>query len=142
VRYERVTAAPEATLRQLCEFLGLEFETTMLDAARTRPDKDASRSGQVTRNTRRAEDYFGSRTIDRMEAIAGGLLAELGYNCRNRSGDVDPPAWRVRMWRIGDDWRRFTAVATRRGRIFRPSKWRYIFSRTSNALKQRKTTHT
>jgi hypothetical protein len=88
---------------------------------------------------RRAEDYFGPDIVGKLEAVAGRLLAELGYPCRNSSGDHDPPAWQMRWWRYADDIRRFAAIVTRRGRILRPSKWRYLASRTRNALKQRTT---
>jgi hypothetical protein len=142
VRYEAVTRDPESALRDVCRFLGMEFEQALLSAARKRPDSEASREGQVIRNSRRAEEYFDPSTVAKMEKIAGRLLAELGYPCRNPVGDDDPVSWKVTMWRLGDDWRRFAAVATRRGRILRPSKWRYILGRTRNALKQRATSKT
>lgn len=140
VRYEAITRAPEETLRRLCAFLNVNFEPAILGSARRRPDVEASKNGRVVVNSRRADAYFSLRTVASMEKVAGRLLAELGYPCRDPSGDADPSSWRLSLWRIGDDWRRFVAVATRRGRILRPSKWRYILGRTRNALKQRLTT--
>lgn len=142
IRYEAITRDPETAMRDLCRFLGVEFEQTLLSSARKRPDSEATREGQVFQNSRRAVQYFDARTVARMEKMAGRLLAELGYPCQNPAGDDDPASWKVTMWRLGDDWRRFVAVATRRGRILRPSKWRYILGRTRNALKQRTTTKT
>ncbi len=139
VRYETITEAPEAAFRELLEFLGLPFEAAVFRSARSRPDRAASPDAEVKRNVRRAEDYFGSAIVCKLEAVAGRLLAELGYPCRNSSGDRDPPAWQMRWWQFADDLRRFVAVVTRRGRILRPSKWRHIASRTRNALKQRAT---
>jgi len=139
VRYERVTDAPDAAFRDLLEFLSLPFEPAVLISARSRPDAAASQEGEVKRNVRRAEDYFDPVVVGKLEAVAGRLLTELGYACGNESGDRDPPAWQMRWWQFTDDFRRFAAVAMRRGRILRPSKWRYIASRTRNALKQRAT---
>ncbi len=139
VRYEAITRAPEETLRKLCSFLNVEFEPAILGSARRRPDSEASKEGRVVVNSRRAESYFPPRTVANMERIAGRLLGELGYPCQNVSGDENPSSWRIDFWRMGDDWRRFLAVATKRGRFLRPSKWRYIAGRTRNALKQRLT---
>ena len=139
VRYEAVTEAPDAAFRDLLEFLNLPFEPAVLRSARSRPDAAASQEGEVKRNVRRAENYFDPAVVGKLEAVAGRLLTDLGYACRDESGDRDPPAWQMRWWQFTDDIRRFAAVAMRRGRILRPSKWRYIASRTRNALKQRAT---
>lgn len=139
VRYEGVTEAPDTAFREVLEFLDLPFEDTVLRSARARPDREASRETEVKRNVRRAEDYFSPSVVAKMEAVAGRLLTELGYTCKNAAGDRDPPRWLMRWWQYADDARRFSAVITRRGRILRPSKWRYIISRTRNALKQRAT---
>jgi hypothetical protein len=139
VRYEAVTEAPDKAFRDLLEFLRLPFEDAVLRSARSRPDRAASQQAEVKRNVRRAEDYFDPIVAGKLEAVAGRLLTDLRYPCRDESGDSDPPAWQMRWWYFADDMRRFAAVVTRRGRILRPSKWRYIARRTRNALKQRAT---
>lgn len=139
LRYESVTATPEAAFRRVLDFLGLPFETAVLRSARSRPDREASRESEVKQNVRRAEDYFEPDVVESLEGVAGRLLTELGYPCGNQVGDRDPPRWQMRWWQFADDVRRFAAVVTRRGRLLRPSKWRYIASRTRNALKQRAT---
>ena len=139
MRYEDVTESPERAFRELLEFLDLPFEDAVLRSARSRPDRAASQETEVRRNVRRAEDYFGTAVVRKLEAVAGRLLTELGYPCRDTRGDRDPAPWKIRWWQLTDDLRRLTAVATRKGRILRPSKWRYIAGRAKNALKQRAT---
>jgi hypothetical protein len=139
VRYEAVTEAPEAAFRELLELLDLPFEAAVLRSARSRLDRAASHETEVKPNTRRANDYFSPVVVGKLEAVAGLMLTNLGYPCTNASGDRDPAAWQMRWWRFADDIRRFMAIISRRGRILRPSKWRYIASRTRNALKQRVT---
>jgi hypothetical protein len=139
VRYEEITEAPEPVFRRLCSFLDVPFEATVLSSVRSRPDSAASSESEVTRNPRRAVDYFEPAEVRQMESVAGRLLAELGYPCENQYGDRGPGRWQLGWWQITDDLRRFGAVALRRGRVFRPSKWRYIASRIRSALKQKAT---
>jgi hypothetical protein len=137
VRYEEVTRSPEAAFRSILEFLGVPFEESVLIAARSRPEVDGSRAqGVVSRNTRSAADYFDSVTASRMERVAGRYLTELGYACRNPTGDQNPPNWQLHWWHFIDDLRRFRAVALTRGRILKPGKWHYVVRRIRGALKQ------
>ena len=103
VRYERLVSAPESVLRELCEFIELPFDSGMLRAheragavfARL-PERRADAGATATRAERiarhanvmrppdpaRAGRWRAALTPDeaaRFEAVAGGLLAELGY---------------------------------------------------------------
>jgi hypothetical protein len=138
VRYEDLTNNPESTLRRLLAFLDLPFEPAVLVSSRSDADASTSHSASIVRNTRRAEEYFQRRVAKRIEAVAGRLLWDLGYGC-SIAGDADPPGWQLTYWRMLDDIRRFTMVSLAEGRILRPSNWRYIATRTRNALKQRAT---
>jgi hypothetical protein len=143
IRYEEFTEAPEPAFRSLLDFLGLPFEPAVLSAsARASADASTSLAEEIIRNPRKGERYFDRRTLERIEEVCGRLLSELGYPARNPTGDLDPPAWRLRWWRLTDDARRFLMVAVLSGRILRPSNWRYIATRTRNALKQRATSKT
>lgn len=104
VRYERLLAEPEATLREICDFAELPFSPAMLSAheraaARlaelpdARPDADGrvvTRAQRVERHARTATPPDRSRAgrwrtslsdeeVATVERVAGDLLAELGY---------------------------------------------------------------
>jgi hypothetical protein len=79
LRYEDLVADPEARLREVCAFLGLEFEPGMLeyhveglvDHPKLAEPPGAGRS--------RWREQLSPGQVERFEAIAGHLLAELGY---------------------------------------------------------------
>lgn len=95
LRYEDLVAAPEERLREVCGFLGLEFEPGMLEYHR---DVDPGRLQDHPRlaepprtDVRRWRDQMEPGDRELFEAIAGGLLARLGYE--RSSG---PPSTAVR----------------------------------------------
>jgi hypothetical protein len=82
LRYEGLVADPESTLRELSGFLGLEFDPGMLgfqrcQGARTLPDH--TRLAQSPTLARQWREQMAPGDVECFEAIAGGLLAELGY---------------------------------------------------------------
>jgi Sulfotransferase family len=82
LRYEDLLADPESTLRGLCGFLGLEFDPEILDYHRSpgaRTLADHPRLAQPPTPGRRWRDQMAPGDVECFEAIAGGLLAELGY---------------------------------------------------------------
>lgn len=139
IRYEALTDAPEDTLTRLLAFLDVPFENAVLTSAYSDADSASPHSKMIVKNARKASDHFDRATLGQMESVAGRLLTELGYECSCPEGDVDPPGWRLRWWRMTDDVRRFAMVAKGRGYFLQPSQWRYIVARTRNALKQRAT---
>ena len=139
VRYEEITESPEAAFRDIFWFLGLPYEPTVLVAGRSRTGAAASKELKVTRNLRRADDYFSPTTIARMESVAGRLLAELGYHGKDSSGDRNPGRWHLRFWQATDDLRRLAALVSAQGRADNPKKWRYVIGRIRNALRQKST---
>jgi hypothetical protein len=84
VRYERLAAEPEDTLREICAHVELPFEAAMLDYAErvdvsSKPHQQRlrQRPTAAVRNWRkemRADDVRG------FEQVAGDLLGELGYD--------------------------------------------------------------
>jgi hypothetical protein len=82
LRYEDLLADPELTLRQVCGFLGLEFDPAMLgyhrsQGARALPDH--ARLMQPPTSGRRWQEQMAPGDAEYFEAIAGELMAELGY---------------------------------------------------------------
>src|SRR5688572_24569696 len=139
VRYEEITESPEAVFRTIFEFLGFPYEAAVLISGRSRTGVAASGVSKVSRNLRRAEDYFSPEMTARMEVVAGRLLTELGYDSGNASGDQCPGRWHLRLWQLTDDLRRFAALMAAQGGIVQSKRWRYVMGRLRNALKQKST---
>lgn len=137
VRYEEITTAPEKGFREICAFLDIPFEESVLFAAKTRPHMSGSNAQTIERNSGRAAHYFSARKLEKLESVAGRYLTELGYVCRNSSGDREPASWALRWWELTDDLRRLRVVAIAEGRILKRSKWPYIFGRVKRGIKQK-----
>lgn len=84
VRYERLVEDPSVVCQEVCAFLGVDFEEAMLRfwEGRTRDDDDldAKHSWRpVTRGLRDWRTEMDPGDQEAFEALAGGLLDELGY---------------------------------------------------------------
>jgi hypothetical protein len=86
IRYDALVTEPEATLGTICSFLGLEFESQMLEYHRRfstgQPVDHASLSRPPDANVRRWREQMSERDQRHFEAIAGELLEALGYERR------------------------------------------------------------
>jgi Sulfotransferase family len=83
LRYEDLVSDPEASLARLCGVLGLEFDPAML-AYHQEPDAGTLRdhpklAEPPTPGLRSWREQLPPRQAEFFEAIAGDLLAELGY---------------------------------------------------------------
>jgi len=83
LRYEDLVAEPDRRLRDVCEFLDLAYEPAMLEYHR---DADPAQlqdhprlAAPPTRDVRRWRDEMTAPDQALFEAIAGDLLAALGY---------------------------------------------------------------
>ena len=91
VRYEALVADPEAELRQICAFAGLEFDETMLgyvgqtDSARKQHQQRLDEPPRVGVRNWRTE--MSAVDVAAFEAVAGDLLHELGYEVSARGSD-------------------------------------------------------
>jgi hypothetical protein len=98
VRYERLVAEPAATLRLICAFAGLAYEDAMLDYAGTvdltgKPHQ-ARLTQPPTAGVRDWRTEMGPADVTAFEAIAGDLLARLGYEV---TGEPAAPSGRARV---------------------------------------------
>lgn len=84
LRYEDLVAEPEARLRDVCAFLGLEYEPAMLEYHRREDPQlyaDHPRLAQPpVRDTRSWRRELPPRDVELFEAIAGDVLSESGYD--------------------------------------------------------------
>ena len=91
VRYEALVAEPEAELRRVCAFLGLEYDEAMLDYARK--TDSAAKQHQRRLNepprvgVRNWRTEMSRSDVEGFEAVAGDLLYELGYEVATRGHD-------------------------------------------------------
>ncbi len=86
VRYEDLVSDTEGVVRSICEFALLPFESRMLEFAGA-VDVSAKPHHQrllqpPTRGVRDWSTQMGADDVQAFEAIAGDLLAELGYELR------------------------------------------------------------
>jgi hypothetical protein len=87
VRFEALVEDPEAALRSLCDFVEVDFDPAMLryyeraDAAQidAHPGQHRGLSQPPTKGMRDWRSELDPDQVSRFEVIAGGLLAELGY---------------------------------------------------------------
>jgi hypothetical protein len=84
IRYESLVACPEEECLRLCAFLGVSFDEAMLrfHVGRTREEPGLSAKHAwlpVTRGLRDWRTQMPPEDVERFEAAAGDLLAELGY---------------------------------------------------------------
>jgi len=138
VRYERLTAMPEQCLRDLCGYLGVPFEPSILNPARVRPQMTGSSERSIARNERRAEHYFSPKELRRLECVAGRQLAACGYPPNYVEGDDDPPAWRLRWWEAQDDVRRLFDSFSTASDMHKSNRFSYLTRRVLGALRQKK----
>lgn len=141
VRYEDITGEPEYWLRRICGFLGIPFNSAVLESSQ--PYLDAADSpvsgGGLRPNTGNWHKAFSSSTVDRLERIAGDKLRNLGYATQSAGGDHDPGPLRRWQWSYGDMVRQYIReiLLKLHGRIERP--WRVILMKPRVSRTQRKT---
>ena len=114
VRYEDLVDRPEETLAPLCAFLGLEYEPDML-RFHERADTVLAGMGSsgrfafenvsrpLTAGLRNWRDELPPDELELFDAIAGDLLADLGYE---RTGVAPSPAMRRAVAKGWLDWQR------------------------------------
>jgi hypothetical protein len=138
VRYEQLTTLPEESLRDLCRFLDVPFESEILTPARQRPQMTGSTATSIAPNERRAEQYFGSATLKKIESVAGRQLADCGYSTHYAAGDEDPPKWLLRWWEITDDFRRMKQALRTSAGMRKSRRLSYFSRRVLGALRQKR----
>ena len=103
VSYEQLTEKPESNLRDICLFLELPFNTSILKSAMPHMDKIAANDMEkFVRNSGKWKSYFSSEDIVRLEAIAGKMLRERGYEVMTDAGNNSPGGLRRLVWIVHD----------------------------------------
>ncbi len=124
IRYEEVVAGPESAARNVCDFLGLEFEESMLRyhekskqfiASTKDPAAFENLAKPITAGLRTWEDEISPGDQKLFEAIAGDTLEEFGYPVSGASPTIRTKA-RVLIASGSWQWKRLVAFASSRTR--------------------------
>lgn len=103
VRYEMLTAEPDAEMRRICQFAELPYEAAVLESSMRFMDPRArdAKSGRIVRNSEKWRTYFDPKTLAALESLAGKVLSDLGYAVE-RAGDLDLSVRQRHYLRIRD----------------------------------------
>lgn len=103
VRYESLTAEPEIEMRRVCGFADLPFDAAVLGSSMRHmdPRNQTARLGRIVRNSEKWRAYFDSRQLAALEALAGKVLADLGYPVK-QAGNLDLSTRERRILRMRD----------------------------------------
>ena len=121
VRYEDFTAEPEKKMRELCEFLGLTFDDTLLRSSMpflyTGEERGSrkNKTGTIVNTGHKWKAYFTANQVEAIEDVIGGLLDELGYGATVSHGDTDPSSMRLLYWQTTDTIHLFGLVRRKHG---------------------------
>jgi hypothetical protein len=121
VRYEDAVSSSEGELEQICEFLGLPYEEQMtrFHEGKTRRKPGRSSKAQWLPPTAGLRDWrtqLAAGDVERIEAVAGDLLGDLGYATRFERCTA---ATRARVAELRET---FTRQLHARGRVL-PRGW-------------------
>ena len=125
VRYEALVTQPEAVVRALCAFAGLPWDDTVLRHTE-RPENTPAKVRDNPRHARLAEplspravtwrDTMDRADVEAFEAVAGDLLADLGYEratARTRARARLRATWGRATWQVQRTRARLPGAARR-----------------------------
>jgi hypothetical protein len=106
VSFEDIVTTPEGTLRELCSFLEIPYESAMLEAsgfdvpAFTRAQHHLVGEAPDPSRAVAWKSHLTTRQVEMFEALTGDLLVALGYDLQGGSSSV-PVRWRERLRAYG-----------------------------------------
>lgn len=130
VRYEELVAAPEATLRCVTAFLGVDFSARMLEHHRrtdpgqrdvTIPSMQNTTKPVFTSSVDRWKDDLHERDIAMVEELLGSEMQALGYSLLGRTDRFA----HLRFAAERGLWRAAQLVGTAKARLARRAKYRF-----------------
>lgn len=92
ITYETLTASPEHSFRQICDFLEIPFSKEVLKSNmpmfdKTASDNTVSPPNTVVKNSGKWRTVLPPHQLAKVENIAGKLLDDLGYEVQNKTGN-------------------------------------------------------
>lgn len=128
VVYEELVEDSENVIRNICGFLGEEYQSSMIDwdteHSLQLPDRESHAHGKLQRRPRRSDLYRWERSSGRvrvflLEAYMRDELTTEGYELRHGSSLWRPVQWLAR------------SIAPIGARIYRSLVWRYRYIRNN-----------
>jgi hypothetical protein len=140
VRYERLVADPEGTVRDICAFAALPYEPGMLEYAGTVDLTGKPHQTRLTQPpTTGVRDWrteMSSGQVEAFESVAGDLLARLGYEVLGNGAEPGPRA-RLRLASYRGRLAAFNGIAAA---LQRSPLWRRRHPRLEGASRPRNAT--
>ena len=133
VRYEDLIADPAPAMERVCRFAGIDFDASMLSLSK--PSEVAGDAGGMREVKRDNAGKYRSRmdavTLRRIEAIAGDVLRDAGYEVAFTGGTRRIGPAQMMVYQVAD------AVAVVRGSV-RELGWRTALKMSFRTLAMRR----
>jgi hypothetical protein len=78
-RFERLAGSPEAETRELCDWLGLEFEPALLEIPVVNSSYETAGTGVSREPVGRWRERLTSSEVATVQSVCGPLMDHLGY---------------------------------------------------------------
>lgn len=135
VKYEDLTTHPERWMREICDFLSVEFHQNVLVSRRPQ-NKNRGVLGGIEKNTGKWKNAFTVNQRRSLEKIAGKALSELGYDVEFEQGHASPSKNQLRFWNLKDYTRQFFIEIYKKLTGKSKKDWRMLFYLPVSAIKQ------
>ena len=123
VRYEDLVAAPESVLTTICSTVGIAYEASMLDyvgrSESARKPHQQRLNQPPTTGVRNWRTALAPADVGRFEAVAGDLLAELGYEATSVAPPTGAVARALRRYRVETGAWRLVGTGMQRSPLWR-----------------------
>lgn len=135
VRYEDLTSDPVQYMRRVCEFIDEDFDERILSVERLRKGMPGHDSQEIVRNEDRNRGYFSDERLRDFDAMAGKVLAQLGYPTGQPDGDAEAGSATRLWWFLHDSW--FVLTRQIRNKMFRQRNmtWTLWFLRVKGIIR-------
>ena len=132
VRFEELTTEPEPVLRNLLEFLKLDFDGAVLASSRDTGRNRGISSAELRPNSGAFKSFFTAKQLDGLERVAGAMLHELGYEANNPNGNKDLSGFYLQLRQLPTYLARLRDVARRARGSKNP--WKLFVGRIRSGL--------
>lgn len=135
--YEKLTDDPETCLKNVCRFLQVPYDPSIITLSRVRAFSGSS-DAVITKREEYWREYFSADQIDAFGLVAGKIMHRLGYDTEHPDGDEEPGILRIKYWMYRDNIKQGLNIL-RNEVIHRKKggKWDDMSSRILNAIRQR-----
>lgn len=135
LRYEDLLEDPASKLSLLCEFVGVEFESSMLQlASPSEKIGDAKGANTVVKNNKnKYEKMLNPKVKYIIEKISGDVLESLDYPVINHDNTYKVPGYKMTIYKLMDG---FNLLKITIKRIGVPGAIKYIYGALSVSSKR------